>query len=185
MDPLSITSSIIAVLQLASSVVSYLGAVKDASDDRQKLIAEIGSITGFLFFLKEEPNNSSDALNSLCVANGPLDMFKSTLSELSSKLRPTNGGLRKAGKSLLWPFQKSEVNNLLLRIERLKGMFILALQNDNTQLTRRMAEEMGDMRQSLTYVHDTIKQIESNTIGKHRPHLNLEAMEISSHYSRF
>ena len=185
MDPLSITSSIVAVLQLASSVVSYIGAVKDASDDRQRLIAEIGSITGFLFFLKEEPNNSSDASNSLCVANGPLDMYKSTLSELSSKLRPASGGLRKAGKSLLWPFQKSEVNNLLLRIERLKGMFILALQNDNTQLTHRMAEEMGDMRQSLTYVHDTIKQIESNTMGKHRPHLNLEAMEISSHYSRF
>ena len=76
MDPLSITSGIIAVLQLASSVVSYLSAVKDASDDRQRLIAEIGSITGFLYILKDASNNSSDALNSLCVANGPLDMFK-------------------------------------------------------------------------------------------------------------
>ncbi|KAL8792011.1 MAG: hypothetical protein Q9195_005352 [Heterodermia aff. obscurata] len=168
MDPLSITSGIIAVLQLASSVVSYLGAVKDASDDRQRLIAEIGSITGFLYLLKEESKESSDTLNSLCVANGPLDMFKSALNELASKLRPADGGLKKAGKSLLWPFHKSEVNNLLHRIERLKGMFILALQNDNTQLTRRMVEDIGGMRESLTYVHDTIKQIESNTTDQDR-----------------
>ena len=180
MDPLSITSGIIAVLQLASSVVSYLGAVKDASDDRQRLIAEIGSITGFLFILKEAPNDSSDALNSLRVANGPLDMFKAALSELASKLRPADGGgLKKAGKSLLWPFQKSEVNNLLHRIERLKGIFILALQNDNTQLTRRMAEDMDGMRQSLTYVHDTVKQIESNTIGKHQS--DIVCYRVSNH----
>ena len=166
MDPLSITTGIIAVLQLASSVVSYLGAVKDASDDRQRLIAEIGSITGFLFLLKEGSNKSSDALNSLCAPNGPLDMLKGALTELATKLRPAEG-LKKAGKSLLWPFQKSEVNNLLQRIERLKGMFMLALQNDNTQLTRRMVEDIGDMRESLMYVHDTVKQIESNTMGEY------------------
>ena len=176
MDPLSITSGVIAVLQLASSVVSYLSAVKDASDDRQRLIAEIGSITGLLFLLKEQSSDSSDALNSLCVTNGPLDMFKGALSELATKLRPADGGLKRAGKSLLWPFQKSEVNNLLHRIERLKGMFILALQKDNTQLTRRMVEDFGGVRESLTYVHDTMKQIESDTIGKHQPHLHLEAM---------
>ena len=176
MDPLSITSGIVAVLQLASSVVSYLGAVKDASDDRQRLIAEIGSITGFLFVLKEGSRDSSDALKSLCVKNGPLDMFKGALNELASKLRPADGGLKRAGKSLLWPFQKSEVNNLLHRIERLKGLFVLALQNDNTQLTRRMAEDMGGMRQSLAYVHDTIMQIESNTLGKHPKYLNLGAI---------
>ena len=153
-------------------MVSYLSAVKDASDERQRLIAEIGSITGFLYVLKEASNHSSEALSSLCVANGPLDMFKGALSELASKLRPADGGgLKKAGKSLLWPFQKSEVNNLLNRIERLKGLFILALQNDNTQLTRRMVEDMDSMRQSLTYIHDTVKQIESNTVGKHQPHL--------------
>ena len=56
-------------------------------------------------------------------------------------------------------------------------MFILGLQNDNTQLTRRMFEDMGGMRQSLSYVRNTIKQIESDTMGKHQPHRNFESIE--------
>ena len=52
-DPLSITSGILAVLQLASRVVQYLNAVREASNDKQRLVAEIGSVTGFLYLLKD------------------------------------------------------------------------------------------------------------------------------------
>ena len=63
-------------------------------------------------------------------------------------------------------------------------MFILGLQNDNTQLTRRMVEDMGGMRESLSSVHNTIKKIESDLMGKHQPHLNLRnGLEIHWLYS--
>ena len=171
-DPFSITSGIIAVLQLASSVVQYLNAVKDASHERQRLIAEIGCITGFLYLLKDSAeaskqfSSTNSALNPLFTLNGPLDLFKDALNELRSKLCPTNGGLRKAGKAFLWPFQKSEINSILCRIERQKTVFGLALQNDNNGVTRLMAEKLECIRDDLTSVYTAVRYIESHEIGK-------------------
>lgn len=166
MDPLSITASIAAILQLASSVVSYLIAVKDASDDRRKLIAELGTITGFLYLLRDSANISITPLRSLSTPNGPLKQLTDSLNELASKFRPASIGLSKAGKSILWPFQKNEINSILARIERLKTMFCLALQNDNNQLNQQMAIDLKGMRASLGYVHNTIKEMGHSAAGK-------------------
>lgn len=167
MDPLSITASIAAILQLASSVVSYLTAIKDASDDRRRLIAELGSITGLLYLLRDSANNSITALRSLSTPDGPLKQLTDSLNELASKLRPASTGLSKASKSFLWPFQKNEIKGILARIERFKTLFCLALQNDNNQLNHQMAIDLEEMRASLGYVHDTIKEMGHSAAGKH------------------
>jgi hypothetical protein len=52
-DPLSVTASIIAVLQLSSTVLRYLVDVKDTSADRKSLICEISSTRGILSTLNE------------------------------------------------------------------------------------------------------------------------------------
>lgn len=166
MDPLSITASIAAILQLASSVVSYLTSVKDASDDRRRLIAELGSITGLLYLLRDSANNSITALRSLSTPDGPLKQLTDSLNELASKLRPASMGPSKAGRSLLWPFHKSEINSILARIERFKTLLCLALQNDNNQLNHQMAIDLGGMRASLGYVQDTIKEMGQSAAGK-------------------
>ena len=171
-DPLSISSGIIAILQLASSVVQYLNAVRDASDERQKLITEIGSVTGFLYLLNESVETQyrtsplSTTYKSLCVADGPLDQFKDALNELAAKLRPAHGGLRRTGKALLWPFQKSEINSILYKIERQKTLFSLALQNENNGLTQLIAENLDGMREDLVSVHTAVTNMESISVGK-------------------
>ena len=171
-DPLSVTSGIIAILQLASSVVQYLNTVRDASDERQKLITEIGSVTGFLYLLNESAdgpyrvNAQHTTYKSLYLANGPLDQFKAALNELAAKLRPAHGGLRRTGKALLWPFQKSEINGILYRIERQKTLIGLALQNDNNELSRLMAEDIYGIREDLTSVRTGMRNMESIAFGK-------------------
>jgi hypothetical protein len=52
-DPLSVTASIIAVLQLSSTVLRYLVNVKNASADRKSLIREISSTHGILSTLNK------------------------------------------------------------------------------------------------------------------------------------
>lgn len=52
-DPLSTSASIIAVLQLTGTVVQYLNDAKGASEDRQRILAEISSTSGVLFLLKD------------------------------------------------------------------------------------------------------------------------------------
>jgi hypothetical protein len=135
-DPLSVTASIIAILQLTGTVVKYLSDVKDASGDRNRILVEIGSVNGFLFSLKDLVGRAESdeswlaTVRSLGVPNGPLAQFKLALERLATCLEPVVG-LRKAGKVLAWPLKKGEVMDILRTIERQKALFILALQNDH------------------------------------------------------
>src|SRR5450755_1600435 len=97
---------------------------------------EISSVSGVMFSLKNllSDDESEEAWamtsRSLAVANSPLAQFQSALERLSAKLAPARG-MSKAGKSLIWPFNKVEVMEILSTIERQKTLFMLALQNDH------------------------------------------------------
>lgn len=135
-DPLSITASIIAIIQLTGTVTKYLSNVKDSPEDRGRLLLEISNLSGLLSTLGKisEESTSDDSWRAtiiqLSTPDGPLEQCRRFLQQLSTKLAPA-AGLRKFGKSLLWPFQKAEILEILNRIERLKTIFGLALQTDH------------------------------------------------------
>jgi hypothetical protein len=135
-DPLSVSASIVAVLQLTGTVVQYLNDVKEAPKDRQRILSELSVASGILYLLRDlaERPQYGDAwsvtIRSLNVPNGPLDQFKLALELLTSKLAPVNG-LKKMRKALAWPFQKAEIQSVISMIERQKSIFNLALQNDH------------------------------------------------------
>ncbi len=136
MDPLSVAVSIGTLLQLTTNIITYLGEVHSATEDRRQLLAEISSIAGSLYVLKDSAEQAksddqvSNVLTTLAVPSGPLEQLTATLEHLAAKLMPTDGFGRKIGKALVWPFQKAETKDILLKIERQKSLLILALQND-------------------------------------------------------
>lgn len=133
-DPLSISASIVAVVQVSVAVVRYLGDVKDTSHDVDRLRREIGSLQNVLLPALQRLKRSEDgnlAPERLTEAqNGPLQELRVMLEGLEKRLAPT-AGLRKARKAVTWPFQKSEIINIVDAIERQKSMFILMLQLDH------------------------------------------------------
>jgi len=133
MDPLSISASLAALLQLSAVVVKYLSDVKDAPDDRKRLLFEVSNIKGLLSTLQDlaQPGETwLETVRSLNAPNGPLQQCWSLLKCLDEKLAPVVG-LNKVRKALAWPFQKGEIKDILCTIERLKTLFGLALQNDH------------------------------------------------------
>src|SRR4051794_31660684 len=76
MDPLSVTASIIAILQLSSKVVGYLTDVKDASRERATCAVEVSNLHSLLLNLRfhlEEGNPNTPwhtAVRALAVENG-------------------------------------------------------------------------------------------------------------------
>jgi hypothetical protein len=136
MDLLSVTASIIAVLQLSAKVLGYLNDVKDASKDRAKCAVQASNAYSLLFNLRFRLEEGSadapwyTAVRALSVENGPLDQFKQALEALQTKI--TDGGrLKKAGEALVWKFKKEEVASILDQIERLKSLVEIALQMDH------------------------------------------------------
>ena len=111
MDPLSVSASIIALLQLSGTIIKYLSDVRDAPTRFQQLRREISSLLPILIAIQEQAdstpqdNLSSSSLQSLKVPNGPFDLLHTALNQIESKLAPVEGW-RKLGKKIKWPFQK-------------------------------------------------------------------------------
>ncbi len=89
MDPLSISASIVALVQLTGTVIEYLHGVKGASEDRQNILSVSSSVNGMLFILQDYADQQGDSwsltLKSLNCSGGPLVQLRTSLEILGSK----------------------------------------------------------------------------------------------------
>jgi ankyrin repeat domain-containing protein 50 len=119
MDPLSITASIIAVIQLTGSVISaaynYRTGVNNAAEDAVRIIEDLTGLSQILeklLKLLEKDRSTGSAqlasVNTLTRSDGPLEICQRRLAELKTKLQPQNGW-RAVRKALTWPLKQDYV----------------------------------------------------------------------------
>ena len=135
MDPLSMTASIVAILQLTTTLTGYINDVKHATAEQAKVAVEASSLYSLLTSLRfrVEAARSDDPwfnqVRMLGVRGGPLDQFKDVLEKMVEQISFSRK--RDQIKSaLMWKFSKSEVENALKRMERLKSLINCALTGD-------------------------------------------------------
>jgi hypothetical protein len=142
MDPLSITASIIAVIQLTGSVISaaynYRNGVRNAPEDAVRIIEDLTELSQILEKLlklieKDRSTGSTQltSVNTLIGSDGPLETCRKSLTELKSKLRPENGW-RAVRKALTWPLKQDYIRQTLDEIAKAKATIDLALSVDQT-----------------------------------------------------
>lgn len=130
------TASIITVVDLTATVVSFLNSIKYASKERARCAIEASNIFNLLTNLRYRLEDARPGdpwftvLRTLGTENGPLDQFRVTLEQLISKLTPVDG-FKKIGKAIVWKLDKAEVNDIILRIERFKSLIQIALEMDH------------------------------------------------------
>ena len=129
------TTSIIAILQLTTILTGYCNDVRKATKEQAMVAVEASSLYSLLTNLRirVQAARSDDPwfqqVRVLGVENGPLDQFKSILEKMVGQIL----SLRKRDqiKSILtWTFTKTEIDNALERMERLKSLINCALTND-------------------------------------------------------
>ena len=133
MDPLSLSTGIISLLSVCNTVTQYISNVKDAPEQRQKILNELLLMTGCLTILKANVDNMEllpETFLSLCGEDGVLDQLKECLQTLWNRLQP-GVGFKRFTRRVQWPFRKSEVDDLLRTMERYKTILVLVLQSDN------------------------------------------------------
>jgi hypothetical protein len=136
MDGLSTAASVIAVLQLTGSAITYLSDVKNAPKECRQCTVEAANLQNLLVNLRYrlEEGQSDDpwfiTVRSLNVENGPLDQYKQALEQLLSKVQVEDGP-QKLKRRLLWKFSKAEIAGILERMERLKSLVSVALEMDH------------------------------------------------------
>jgi hypothetical protein len=139
MDPITVVglaASIAQLIDATTTAIKYLNDVKDAPKDRATLARESSSILALFTDLRYRVEEAQltdpwfTSVRSLGGESGPLDQFKEAIEELARKLKP-EAGIKKFGKALIWRLDKNEISNVLSKIERLKTLVSLALQNDH------------------------------------------------------
>jgi hypothetical protein len=141
MDGLSAAASIIAVLQLTSTVIGYLNDVNDAPEECQQCTIEACNIESLLKSLlcRLVQGHTGDpwftAIRALNIENGPLDQYKQALEQLRSRVE-NRDAVQKFKRRLLWKFKNEEITSILARMERLKSLVNIALENDHLKVRR-------------------------------------------------
>jgi hypothetical protein len=140
MDPLSLTASAIAILQISGVIINtcydYRIRVKNAAKDASRIINELNglrTVIDSLFQLLEDECNEkviqNSALGKLAEADGPLTRCETCLKELAKKLEP-KAGWRAARDAILWPLREPEMMKTLQDIGSTKSTVQLALAAD-------------------------------------------------------
>jgi hypothetical protein len=135
MDPLSVTVSIVAILQLTVKVGQSLKDAGDASTGRSQFITETSNLSNLLVaLLSRLDENSPDPwhanVRKMGEKNGLIYQYRVALEQLKDKIS-TERGVKKTMKTLLWKYIKDDAERILLRIERLKSLVQIALQMDH------------------------------------------------------
>jgi hypothetical protein len=135
MDPLSVTASIIAVLQLTVKIIDGLKYAGDASTDRVQFTTEIQNLRDLLVaLLSRVDEDSSDPwhtnVRQMGGQDGLIYQYRVALEQLKDKIS-TGEGLKKTAKTFLWKYIQQDAERILSRMERLKSLVQIALEMDH------------------------------------------------------
>ena len=152
MDPLSISVSVIGLLQSTARVFHYLCGVKNAGEDQSTLGLELIGLMYILQSLNSRLHNAQvgkpwyQGCLAMYAPDGAITELATGVHELERKLTPKTG-LDRLGQKLVWPLTKSDLDKTLARVERLKSQINTLLNQDHFQLSKEILSTGKDTNQ--------------------------------------
>lgn len=143
MEPVGVAASIVQLINVTAKTIKYLNSVKDASEDRSRLLQETTSLLPLFISLQgkvETAKNHQSVewlrhVRDVAVESGPFDQLRSALELLAKRLKPKHG-LKGVAYAFVWTLHRDESEALLARIERVKSTINLALHGDTLYVGR-------------------------------------------------
>jgi len=164
MDPLSITVTVITLIQVTQSVLlscyQLKGQIKDAESEITKVIDEAEQLSSILEHIKgileENPEAASILAPLASHGKGPLHSIKAALVEIKDKIAPlAKPGLK---SKLLWPFESKSFQRLLAIIQNQKSTLQLALSSCQTKLLVEQANAGKEL-------HNAVGSVGTQVVG--------------------
>ncbi len=144
MEAIGFASALISLVEATATVISYLNDVKNAPAERTQLLKELTSLNIFLGTLNSltvqiatEPDASTDewlaTVRALDVPDGPFRQLNSLLEDLKRKLAPEGHRTftTRLAERIMWKFSKEDVKDMLKKVERVKSLVMVAVQQDH------------------------------------------------------
>ncbi len=129
-DPFSITASVLTVLQVADSLITFIRDLKNASEEHRRVLAEVHGLRNVLHEVEKSSIRAAKKMiqgDHFASLQEPLEICHMHLDDLKMTLAPMQGSGR-ARSSMMWKFKRPEIKNILADIERQKTALMMALQ---------------------------------------------------------
>ncbi|KAF2800714.1 hypothetical protein K505DRAFT_228011, partial [Melanomma pulvis-pyrius CBS 109.77] len=150
-EALGCAASVLTVIESIAHITKYIRSCKHAPQESQLLVRELSYVRGLLTTLQEtidEQESSNDIWSSASILlnddNGLLPHFQQLLDVLDLRVGGASRakGFAKVKEALKWPFMESETLKLINTVERYKGLFELALDNDHIRLSQAIRDDV-------------------------------------------
>ncbi|KAJ7591985.1 ankyrin repeat-containing domain protein [Mycena floridula] len=171
MDAVSFTASIIALAQGAQAIFEYIKDVRDGPSTRTELLTSLAPLSNLLSLLQVQFQSTTQnppwtsAVILLGQQDGPFAQLTVIIEKIRNKLEDSSGGQgRKLFKTLTWSLDKADVTELLVRVERVKSLVMLAIQNDHVKLSEMIYADLQAMKTGMDDITHKVDSI-SGTIG--------------------
>ena len=143
MDPLSVMSAFIAVLQISGTIIShcydYRKSLRSAPRDLARVLDEVSDLRNVLErlvrIIDDEVASGRGYLPSveqMTRKNGPLERCQYDLESINASLESSLSAWKAFGKRLTWPLQEKDLLKSLESIIRTKSLIESALIVDNS-----------------------------------------------------
>lgn len=139
-ETLGVVSGIIAVADLTYKVLGYLKSVRDAGKDIQDYNREAPNFAELLTSLavhvaQSGGQNGDPWFESVQILQrGPMQHYQAAVETFKEKVAPGTGLHGRLTQRLTWKFVKDDAKEILEKMERLKGLIMIALQKDHLQV---------------------------------------------------
>lgn len=177
MDPLSLSASVIAILQISGSLIStlynYRTGVVSASKEAARIIAELNSLRAVLESLLSAIESESAlqtpppygetsslpasslsrlaTITKLAQPNGELQRCQMELEALCQKLQVKDESkFEKMKHALMWPLKKEQVDSALESLQSAKSTMSLALSTDQMVLTMNVQQGISSLAEQFS-----------------------------------
>ncbi|KAL9587202.1 MAG: hypothetical protein Q9203_003589 [Teloschistes exilis] len=153
-----------ALAEAGFKLISLINTIRQGGKHRMQLLTELNSLWLVLKMLEchfdpSEQEMSEPLLDTIKLLNqdgGVFHKISETFENLTDRLLPRTGP-RKVIQTLRWPFEKSEVEQLTLQLERLKSTVSLAYGSANAAVVREIQNDTKNLR--LNAANDQVKAI--------------------------
>ena len=166
MDPvtvLGLVASIVQLIDATSKVIKYINEVKDTPKERETLAQEAANLMPLLMTLKQRASSSDEswfsAVRLLGVPEGPVPQLQTAMEQMGTTLKKRR---KRRGGDLLWPSDEKECIVILSKIERMKSLIALALQDDHFKLSLALKKDFSVMYENVETVSQKVSQLDMN-----------------------
>lgn len=131
---------------------------------------------------EQESDSWSTTLTLLNNGGGPVDQLKGLLAQLDDRVRAASHGtgLDKLKHRVYWPFKEPENLKLIAATERLKGLFMLALENNHIRLSKLIHTDLARISSDVESVKQELSANTTNLVLLSR---SSEAVAQELHYN--